>query len=190
MNSLNQQIIDKIKNLPKPTLIGVSGFGGSGKSTTAKELGNKLDAPVVGVDSFQKKGVFDTNFNLWEIMDFARLEKEVLKLFQEQESVIRYGHADAKTGLISETIEFKNNGILIVEGVGLFRPELMKYFTYKIWIDCPIEEAILRGKKRDREEYHNPTDELWDGVWKENDLEYYATFKPSESADLIIKNQI
>ena len=51
-----------------------------------------------------------------------------------------------------------------------------------------VEEAVARGKKRDREEYHNPTDECWDGVWKENDLEYYTTFKPKESANFVLKN--
>lgn len=185
---ISEQLIKTIKNFPRPTLVGISGFGGSGKSSVAKKLGQTVDVPVVGVDSFQRKGAFDTDFSLWEIMDYARLEKEVLRPFMDNEGLIRYGHSDARSGLISETVEVKNGGILIVEGVGLFRPELLKYFSYKIWLDLPIEEAIARGKKRDREEYGNPTDELWDGVWKKNDLEYYSEFKPQEKADLVISN--
>ncbi|MEX0917334.1 MAG: hypothetical protein WDZ90_02330 [Candidatus Paceibacterota bacterium] len=184
---LNKKLLETIKNLPKPILIGVSGFGGSGKSSMARKLGEALGAPIVGVDSFQKKGAFDTKFSLWEIMDYKRLEKEVLEPFSKQED-INYAHFDASKDMISHTVEVKNTEMLVIEGVGLFRPELLKYFTYKIWVDVPIEEAIIRGKKRDREEYGNPTDELWDGTWKENDLEYYDKFRPNEVADVIIKN--
>lgn len=185
---IDVESLEKIRSFSKPTLIAISGFGGSGKSTTAQQLAHALGAPVVSVDSFQKKGAFDTHFTLWEIMDFSRLEKEVLMPFSRGEQTIQYGHFDAKEEEISETREIQNNGLLIVEGVGLFRPELATYFTYKIWIDCPIEEAAARGKKRDREEYGNPTDELWDGVWKDNDREYFEIFKPAESADLLVPN--
>ena len=64
----------------------------------------------------------------------------------------------------------------------------LKYFVYKIWVDCPIGEGIARGKKRDREVYHNPQDESWDGVWKKNDEEYVKNFRPKEYADIIINN--
>jgi uridine kinase len=185
---ISEHLIGTIRNLPKPTVVAVSGFGGSGKSTVAKKLAEKLGAPVIGVDSFQKKGAFDTQFSLWGIMDFVRLEEQVLKPFFKKENVVRYGNFNAKTETISETVEFKNEGVLVIEGVGLFRPELANYLSYKIWVDVPLEEAIARGKKRDREVYHNPTDECWDGVWKENDLEYYTTFKPKESADFVLKN--
>lgn len=185
---ITEDLLVAIKNLPKPTLVGVSGFGGSGKSSLARKLSEAWGAPVIAVDSFQKKGAFDTQFSLWEIMDYSRLKKEVFEPFSRQED-IHYGHFDASKEVISHTIEVKNRDVLIVEGVGLFRPELMKYFTYKIWIDTPIDKAIARGKKRDREEYGNPTDELWDGVWKENDLEYYSKFKPAENADLILGNK-
>jgi uridine kinase len=133
-----------------------------------------------------KPGAFDTNYNLWEIMDFVRLKKEVLEPFLNKEEVIKYGHFDPKINMISGTLEIKNTGHIIVEGVGLFRPELLKYFAYKIWIDCPIEIAIERGKKRDREEYGNPTDELWEGLWKNNDLECYKKFEPRKVADYVI----
>jgi hypothetical protein len=54
--------------------------------------------------------------------------------------------------------------------------------------DGVLEEAISRGKKRDREEYQNPNDECWDGTWKKNDLEYYAVFEPDKKADIVISN--
>lgn len=180
-------LVEKINLLPAPKLIGISGFGGSGKSTIAKKLGMILNAPVVGIDSFQNEKVFTLNFRNWEVMDFVRLEKEVIQPFLSGKSEITYGHYDSPP---DKTIEHKvtNDGVLIVEGVGLFNPRLLKYFTYKIWVDVDIEEAIVRGKKRDREEYGNPTDEFWDTVWKENDLQYLESCNPKGVSDYIIKN--
>jgi len=181
-------LIDELKCLPIPKLIGVSGFGGAGKSSIAKVLGDALGASVVSVDSFQKRGAFDTKYTLWKIMDYDRLEKEVLLPFLYGDKTISYGHFDASQEMISNTIKFDNEGVLIVEGVGLFRPELMKYFTYTIWVDCTLEEAIERGKTRDKEEYNNPNDTLWDGMWKQNDIQYFEKFSPDKNASVVIRN--
>lgn len=186
--NISKELIEKLKVLKTLTIIAISGFGGSGKSSFAKSLGKATNTPVIGVDSFQKDGAFDTEYKLWEIMNFSRLEEEVLIQFTNNEPIIKYGHFDANLKSISETRKIKNNGRVIVEGVGLFRPELMKYFTYKIWVDCPIDIAIDRGKKRDREAYGNSTDKFWDGIWKENDLQYIQTFDPKSLADFVISN--
>ncbi len=187
--NIDQKVIERIKSLQKPSITGVSGFGGSGKSTFAKELGERINAPVVGVDSFQKNRS-DVSYELWSIMDFARLEQEVLIPFQNGSNPIRYGHFDWVTNGIGSTREFANTGTIFVEGVGLFRPELMKYFALTIWIDCDLEKAIARGKKRDGEVNQNPQDELWDGLWKQNDIQYRDTFKPEDIADTVIYNRL
>jgi uridine kinase len=181
-------LVSKVNSLPTPRVIGISGFGGAGKSTLAHKLGVVLSCSVVGVDDFQKPGAFDTDFSLWEIMDYSRLEKEVLIPFTQKSPLIRYGKFNAKKELVDDFVEIKNQGTLIIEGVGLFRPEIMQYFSYTIWVSVALEEATARGKKRDRDEYQNPNDECWDGVWKKNDLEYYDTFEPDKKADIVISN--
>ncbi|HYF10142.1 MAG TPA: uridine kinase, partial [Candidatus Paceibacterota bacterium] len=49
-----REVIEKIKTLNRPAVIGVSGFGGSGKSTFADALGTQLGVPVIGLDSFAR----------------------------------------------------------------------------------------------------------------------------------------
>ena len=34
--------------------------------------------------------------------------------------------------------------------------------------------------------YNNPQDEKWDGIWKENDLEYLMEYSPDRKADYTI----
>lgn len=184
---LDKEIVEKIISLKTPMIVAVSGFGGSGKSTFAQLLGSDIDAPVIGLDSFIKDRML-ADYSLWNLMDFDRLEREVLMPFSEGKSPVAHGHFDWEKNAIGEIREVSHDGRIIVEGVGLFRPHLSMYFEYKIWVDCPLEEAIARGKKRDREEYHNPQDEAWEGIWKKNDLEYLNAFNPKDAADVIIDN--
>ena len=184
---LGKSDIEKIVQIKTPAIIAISGFGGSGKSTLAKELSEILNAPIIGVDSFFKNKT-TIGYSYWGIIDYSRIEKEVLLPFLNKDKEIHYGHFDwSENKVASETI-IKNNGYIIIEGVGLLRPELLKYFNCTIWIDTSLEESISRGKKRDREVYNNPQDESWDTIWKENDNQCFQKFKPKETANLVVKN--
>ncbi len=184
---LDEGVISKIRSLSHPALVAVSGFGGSGKTTCANMLAATTGAPVIGLDSFVQDKTL-TDYSLWNWFDFERFEQEVLLPFAAGECTIRYGHFDWDKNKVIEMRSVSHQGLVIVEGVGLLRPKFLKYFSYKIWVDCPLEEALSRGKKRDREEYNNPNDEQWEGIWKKNDLEYLETFKPKERADIVITN--
>lgn len=175
-----------IARLPSRAIVAVSGFGGAGKSGLASALARRIDAPVVGIDSFIRDRNL-TRYTRWELMDFGRLEREVLRPFSEGRAV-SYGHFDWQKNAVGEHRGLHPGGPLIVEGVGLFRPELRRYFSLLVWVDCPLPEAIARGKKRDRDEYGNPQDDSWDGIWKENDELCYREYQPGQIADFIIDN--
>ncbi len=179
-------ILNTIEGIPEPKIIAVSGFGGSGKSTFANKLGEVLSSPVIGIDSFIRSNDIH-NYTWKNLVDFDRLESEILQPFLNGEAILRYGHLDWISGKILPQ-QISPNGTLIVEGITLLRPEFMRFFSYSLWIDCPIDIAVTRGKKRDREVYHNPQDELWDTVWRKNDLAYFESIQPKKLANIIIDN--
>jgi uridine kinase len=110
---IDQSLIAKIKSLNTPAIIGVSGFSGSGKTTFANLLSIAINAPVISIDSFNKGLNY---YSYWELMDFKRIEEEVLIPFKSGNS-ITYTHYDGEPSSTSKSIIVKPQGILIVEGV-------------------------------------------------------------------------
>jgi uridine kinase len=175
-------LLNIIKEIPLPCIIAISGYGWSGKSTLAESIKSKSWGNVVSVDSFWTN---NPERLCWDNIDYTRLEKEVLIPFIKSTEV-KYGHFDWGTGKIGNIRILDNNRLLIIEWVWLFRAKLMKYFSYTIWIDCPLEQAINQWKKRDREIYKNPQDEKWDNEWKRNDISYYQKYRPQTLVNKIV----
>jgi uridine kinase len=182
---ISKEIVNSISMLEKPAVIGISGFGGSGKSTLAKVLASQLKATCIGIDSFFKSKD-SSEYQFWDIFDFKRLEEEVLKPYLAGDYKISYGEFNWEENKVLNISTIITNGLLIIECVGIFRPEIIKYFSYSIWIDCPIDVAIERGKKRDKEEFGINQDDNWDGLWKRNDLQCFDEFSPKRKSDCII----
>jgi uridine kinase len=181
------QIVEAIRDLSTPAVVAISGFGGSGKSTFAQRLSSAIHAPVIGVDTFCTS-TEQVEYRRWEIMDFARMEREVLIPFTSGASSLVFGEFDWEKNIVVDVTTLQAPSVLIVEGVGLFRPTLLPYFSYTIWIDCPLDVAIARGKRRDREEYGVPHDTHWDGIWRDNDVQCYQEFSPMNTADCLVKS--
>lgn len=180
---LLQLLRDKAKS-QKHILIGICGFGGAGKTTAAIQLAEELkNTVIIHLDDFILDRLDERSAD-WQGFDWNRLITQVLKPIKSGEEKIKYG---AYNWAKNETKEKRSLVIptyIILEGVGLFRPELNPYFDLKIYVDAPHAIALERGKKRDNGE----NSAQWDNLWQHNDRDYHALYDPKAEADIVIDN--
>src|SRR5439155_20568816 len=121
----------------------------------------------------------------WSSFDRSRLEKQVLEPVRRGQPA-RFQRYDWGRDTLGEWVTLLPPKYLIVEGIGVLHPDLMKYLDYGIWIDVPLEVAVRNGKARDRSR-GNDHDQLWDEVWGPNDRDYFDAFRPDRLASEVMQ---
>lgn len=127
-------------------LVAVDGGAGSGKTTFAAKLSQALgSAPILKMDDFIS---FRTLTEFW-----PRMERDVLApLFAGRAAhyQIRDWVGDMHgEGLLPEPVETPFAPVIIIEGVGSSRAELIGRLHFAVWIDTPEAERLRRGLERD-----------------------------------------
>lgn len=173
------QKLKQTKN--RPLIIAISGFGGSGKSTLAKKLLEQLgDSQVVSIDSFSTHE-WQRNAE-WDNFDRVRFAREVLLPAHANQFPLKYAH-EPWPGNPEEKRTVLKTRHLIVEGCSIFHPDLVKYYDFKIWVDCPLEIATKRGMWRDRHFHKNEQDYYWQNIWMPNEKDFHECYRPDLVAD-------
>lgn len=169
-------------------VVGISGFGGSGKSTLAATLVDVLHAPTVSTDEFATEPVMQPSDD-WNGIDRARLVHQVLEPLRQGDRRITYdssGDWEAWT-TESKTLEVAGDHF-IVEGVGLFHPDVLPFLTLTVWIEIDPGESTRRGLARDAQAGHDDRS-IWKAVWAPNDQRFAEKFDPKGHSDIVIDAQ-
>ena len=183
-------IIETIENLRRHSpavVVGVSGFAGSGKSTLTRRLAASIEGSArIRGDDFLDPHRSHQRSSDWDGVERIRLRREVLDPFRQGRPG-QFRRFDWSTRQLGPPEPIPHAQVLLVDGIGLFHPELDGVFDFAIWVDLDPGTATERGKARDRELGRNH-DRLWDEVWVPNDRDFLARFDPRATADLLFDN--
>jgi uridine kinase len=184
-NKILHAILSIKKPDERPLIIAISGFGGSGKSTLAADLKAKMEhAEIISLDAFGIDQLSGRS-NDWANFDRKRLQEQVLEPAKSGEDV-RYEEYDFKTNTIVGWQSVPASVYLIVEGCSCIHPDLLSYYDFTIWVDCPLDQATERGIARDLKWGYDSKD-LWHSTWMPNEKDFYDKFRPDQQADFLYK---
>lgn len=178
-----QRLVDRLPLLPRQAqtlLVGIDGYGASGKSTFSKTLQTLAPAiTIVQMDDFFLPSAqrLPRNIAARQVgsdFDWDRLRSQVLEPIHNNIP----GYYQRYEWTIDSMVEWHTvpiGGIVIVEGIYSTRKELAAFYDFKIWFDCPRHIRLARALKRDGETARP----IWENDWMPAEDLYVKTQKPS-----------
>ncbi|MDN5279818.1 MAG: uridine kinase [Clostridiales bacterium] len=135
-------------------IIGICGLSGSGKSSVSRAVLERFPGKIGVLEHdmyyYAKKDKPKIlNYDHPDALETGLLIKHINDL--RSGKTIQRPIYDFKTSdRLKETVEVAPHPILIVEGLLLFNiPELMPLLDLRIYVDVPLDRAIIRRIKRD-----------------------------------------
>lgn len=161
--------------------IAVDGYGGSGKSSLATLLSEKLGAEIIHTDDFAG---WDNPTDWWPLVI-----KRVFEPIKQGVKTLSYPRSKWWADHHPEpVVDQPVMPIMILEGVTAMRSEFRPYISFGIFVDTPKDECLRRGFERDKGMDGKSDDEImtmWQD-WQKAEDEYLARDNPKAFADLVV----
>ncbi len=165
---------------PDPLVIGIAGGSGSGKTTVAQELLNRVGADRIAFlqhDSYYKdlSGLPPTqraelNFDHPNSLETDLLIEHIIGLRAGQPVAVPI-YDFATHSRTNKTFPVAPRPVILVEGILIFvEPELRRLFDIKIFVDTDSDIRFIRRLQRDISERGRTTDSVI--------KQYQATVRP------------
>ncbi len=184
-----EALIERRWSLGQRTLIGIDGYGGSGKSALADRIVNHSPAShVIHVDDFYKPtaartdspvlgSVVDPNY------DWDRLAQTV---FAHGTTLagFAYQRYDWTRDRLADYIHIPSSSrVLLIEGVYSLQSRFLDSYSYKIWVEAPDDLILQRAVERDG------PDQLaqWTQEWMPRERHYQRLEQPDRKADWVVR---
>jgi uridine kinase len=203
-NYLSKAILSYQKDLP--VLVGIDGVDSAGKTTFANKLANKLEGSRrqiirASIDGFHNpravryrqgryspEGYYKDSFNQRLVVE-KLLKPLISGDLQYQEEAFDY-RIDAEVEIPPKKAD--KDAVLIMDGIFLFRPELVNYWDIKIFLDVSFDVTLPRAIKRAQEQgkLDNKQDivDIYQRRYIPGQKLYFQEAAPREKADMLIDN--
>lgn len=172
-----EEVINHLLSLTdqdKTVFVAIDGMQGGGKTTLLKHIQKRIpEVKIVYMDEFYNPHGFND--------DHTRVKRDVFVPLKQNNTAI-YKIYDWNNDKMIDAKPLSPGGIIIVEGIYAMEKELIDFYDYKIWVDCPADIGLERGLSRDKG--HN--EKLWREKWIPDTIRYIEEQKPYQKADIVI----
>lgn len=201
---LSQRVLTIEKD--SPVLIGINGIDTSGKTTLTQALIPYIETSgrhiiTASVDDFlnpekiryaqgeySSEGCYHDTYNYKKMTEILL---DPLKSGNRKYKTVSFDYRIDRE-VMMPTRKADKNTILIMEGIFLFRPELVSYWDLKIFLDIDFESALERAVKRTADQEHIGSEQAIIDKYNTRYIPaqqlYYQEATPKEKADIIIDN--
>ncbi len=187
-----------------PLRVAVDGITASGKSTVARELtaglhGRRVSAHL-SMDGYHqpkairyRKGRLSADGYYEDAYDFELFAAKVLEPLGTPgpgEFLPAVFDVLADTPVEAEPQALPEDGVLVVDGTFLQRPEIAELWDVVVYVDTPFDLARDRGATRDAEQLGSYADaaHIYEVRYHAAARRYHAEVGPRDRAHLIIDN--
>jgi uridine kinase len=192
----------KIVGHSRSVLIGITGIDGCGKGyltgrVVAKLRQQDIKAVAINVDdwlNFPDRRFNNDNpaehFYEHAIRFEEMFQKLILPLKQNrQHSIVVDITEETSTEYRKHTYEFKEVGIIVLEGIYLLKSAYRHHYDLTCWVECTFETALERALLR-RQEGLSPAETIavYESVYFPAQRIHFIRDNPKAAADVILKN--
>src|SRR5260221_12604587 len=180
-----------------PILVALDGGSGTGKSTLASTLKERLDCVIVQSDDFFAANIPDWEWDMRsiperarDVLDWQRLRTEAIEPLLASKTA-KWHPFDFATGLLAdgtygmskEYVEKEPAPVIILEGAYSSSPILSDLIDFKVLIDVPVIERHQRIDKREEDKQFL---QRWHILWDAVEEYYFSEVMPRSSFNLFI----
>jgi uridine kinase len=204
LNHLSKAIMGYRKD--SPILVGIDGVDAAGKTTFADNLADRLKASNrqiirASIDGFHNPKAIRYRKGRYSPEGYYRDSFNQQLIIGELLKPLSSGDLKYKEAVFDYRIEDEVNvpwkqadkdAILIMDGIFLFRPELLNYWDIKIFLDVSFEvslqRAIRRVKDRGDPDSEQEIIDQYNSRYIPGQKLYFQEANPQDRADILVDN--
>ena len=172
---------EKHRSISRSFVVGINGIDCSGKTTFAKFVSkyfthHKIENNHLDIDNFNNPAIESETYKSFVSGSWGK--KDLNKYY---ELIINYSDA---IRAVSESQ--KKYPLVILEGIFIYKPQLVNLFDLKIYLDIDISLGRKRFAKRSSLKQDKRPFEIYDEIWMLSHIRYESEVHPKRISDLVI----
>ena len=172
---------EKYGSITQSFVVGINGIDCSGKTTFAKSVSkyfahHKIENDHLDIDNFNNPAIESETYKAFVSGSWG--EEDLNKYY---ELIINYSDA---IRAVSESQ--KKYPLVILEGIFIYKPQLVNLFDLKIYLDIDISLGRKRFTKRRSLKQDKRPFEIYDEIWMLSHIRYESEVHPKLIGDLVI----